>query len=122
VADEERHTPRLTARVREAKFAVHGELRATGYVPVSAAPPLTLRGNAVCTRTTLCRPTTAADRAQCDAQIMPRAPRRTPKTTVQCCGSACAACVTYTARSIGRVRAMSAAAPQALPRRTRRAC
>ena len=44
---------------------------------------LTVGGNAVCARTAFCRPTAVADRAQCDAQVMPRVRRRTPKTAVE---------------------------------------
>ena len=55
------------------------------YVPVSAmccADPLTVSRNVLCSRPTRCRPTTAADRAQCDAHIMPRVCRRMPKNAV----------------------------------------
>jgi hypothetical protein len=44
--------------------------------------PLTVRHSAACTRTAFCRPMAAADRAQCDAQFMPRVRQRTSKSAV----------------------------------------
>ena len=55
------------------------------YVQVCAvcgSAPLTVSCNVVCSRPTRCRPITPADRAQCDAHIMPRVCRRRPKNAV----------------------------------------
>ena len=76
----ELQTPRPTGAGVDAK---PNSQCVASYVPVFAAGsavPLTVSRNALCSRPTRCRPITPADRAQCDAHIMPRVCRRTPKS------------------------------------------
>ena len=75
-------TPRPTGTGGDAK---PNSQCVASYVPVCAAcgaVPLTVSRNVLCSRRTRCRPISPADRAQCDAHIMPRVCRRRPKSAV----------------------------------------
>jgi hypothetical protein len=72
--------PDLRLSGHEAELAVRRELRPRERGV--GRNPLTVSGNVLCSRPTLSRPTTAADRAQCDAHIMPRVCQRIPKRAV----------------------------------------
>ena len=75
-------TPRPTGAGADAK---PNSQCVASCVPVFAARgavPLTVSRNVLCSRPTRCHQTKPADRAQCDAHIMPRVCRRRPKNAV----------------------------------------
>ena len=96
-------TPDWRRSGRKAELAVRRELRARVCCVRAAQSPLTVSRNVLCSRPTRCRPTTPADRTQCDAHIMPRVRRRIPKSAVCAVLPACR-CIACTARRLKEER------------------
>ena len=95
------------------------------YVPVSAvcsAVPLTVSRNVLCSRPTRGLMTTPADTTQCDAHIDHAADAWAYAEERRLYTPCCVAWAGMACPAWRSARAMSAAAPRPLPRRTRRAC